>query len=50
MNSMTRHKLEKCQNWIFELIFTLSNIPTYFKPNKQKKIKNRCLFRFFLDQ
>jgi hypothetical protein len=27
--------LEKCQNWNFELIFSFSNISTYFKPNNQ---------------
>jgi hypothetical protein len=46
-NTLTRHKLEKCQNWIFELILSLSSIPTYFKPNKQKKIKNLPFSIFF---
>jgi hypothetical protein len=46
-NTMTRHKLEKCEHWVFELIFSLSNIPTYFKPNKQKKKSKTLPFSIF---
>jgi hypothetical protein len=50
-NTLTRHKLETCQNWIFELILSLSNIPTDFKPNKQKKSKTLPFYeRTFLSE
>jgi hypothetical protein len=47
LQGLTRHKSEKYQNWIFELIFSLSNIPTYTLSQTSRKKSKTLPFSIF---